>query len=80
MSAVLYYNREPKAFSGGTLRLSRFGGREWPRDGVEIEPKQNSLLVFPSWAIHEVTRVDCPSGAFEYYRFAINAWFCRSLG
>ena len=80
MSAVLYYHREPKAFSGGTLRLYRFGGGEWPQDGVEIEPKQNSLLVFPSWALHEVTRVACPSARFEDYRFAVNAWFCRSLG
>ena len=80
LSAVYYYYREPKAFSGGALRLFRFGGAEGPDDRIEVEPKQNSLLVFPSWARHEVMRVDCPSRAFEDYRFAVNAWFCRSLG
>jgi Rps23 Pro-64 3,4-dihydroxylase Tpa1-like proline 4-hydroxylase len=80
LSGVYYYHREPKAFSGGALRLYRFGGGEGPDDRVDVEPKQNSLLVFPSWAIHEVMRVECPSRAFEDYRFAVNAWFCRSLG
>jgi Rps23 Pro-64 3,4-dihydroxylase Tpa1-like proline 4-hydroxylase len=80
VSAVYYFHREPKAFSGGALRLYRFGGGDGPADHVEIEPEQNSLVVFPSWAEHEVMKVSCPSGAFEDYRFAVNVWLCRSLG
>ena len=77
VSAVLYYFREPKGFSGGALRLFRFGGDE--ADHVDIEPARNSLVVFPSWAPHEVRSVSCPSGRFEDRRFAVNIWFCRAL-
>lgn len=81
VSAVLYYHREPKGFSGGALRLYRFGTGAEPEDDdyVDVEPVQNSLLVFPSWALHEVRPVSCPSGRFEDHRFAINAWFCRDI-
>lgn len=80
LSAVYYFHCEPKAFSGGALRLHRFGGGDGPDDRVDIEPVQNSLVVFPSWAEHEVMRVACPGGAFANRRFAVNAWFCRTLG
>ena len=79
ISAVYYYHREPKAFAGGALRLHRFGGAGGADDHVDIEPAQNSLVVFPSWTQHEVMRVECPGGAFEDFRFAVNAWLCRSL-
>lgn len=85
ISAVYYYHREPKGFAGGALRLFRFGSGADGGDGVsddhvDVEPAQNSLVVFPSWAAHEVRPVSCPSGRFEDHRFAINAWFCRRLG
>jgi hypothetical protein len=80
VSAVYYFHREPKAFSGGTLRLYRFGaGEGGEADRVDVEPLQNSLLVFPSWATHEVRRVSVPSGRFEDRRFAVNTWFCTTL-
>jgi Rps23 Pro-64 3,4-dihydroxylase Tpa1-like proline 4-hydroxylase len=77
VSTVLYFHHEPKGFSGGALRLYRFGGGDGPDDHVDVEPVRNSLLVFPSWALHEVRPVSCPSGRFEDHRFAVNAWFCR---
>jgi hypothetical protein len=82
LSGVLYFHVEPKAFSGGQLHLYRVGGNPGeagPDDRVEIEPRQNSLAVFPSWALHEVRTVHCPSKAFHDYRFALNCWFCASL-
>ena len=79
LSGVYYFHREPKAFSGGALRLFRFGGGSAADDSVDLEPIQNSLLVFPSWAVQEVRRISCPSGAFEDSRFAVDAWLCRSL-
>jgi SM-20-related protein len=83
LSAVYYFYREPKAFSGGELRLYRFGadveGSVAGVDFVDLRPSQNSLAAFPSWAGHEVRRVSCPSGQFADYRFALNCWYCRTL-
>ena len=78
ISAVYYFHAEPKAFSGGALRLYRFGGGGGDEDGfVEIEPEQNTLLAFPSWAAHEVLPVSCPSRRFSNSRFAVNCWLHR---
>ncbi len=75
LSAVYYFHAAPRAFTGGALRLFAIGG-----DGnrfVDIEPTHNSLLVFPSWAPHEVMPVSVPSGRFADSRFAINCWIHR---
>jgi Rps23 Pro-64 3,4-dihydroxylase Tpa1-like proline 4-hydroxylase len=81
VSAVYYFHREPKRFSGGALRLFRFGASgDEPADHADVEPEQNSLVVFPSWAAHEVRPVTVPGGTFEDGRFAVNAWLCRRLG
>jgi Rps23 Pro-64 3,4-dihydroxylase Tpa1-like proline 4-hydroxylase len=75
LSGVYYFNAEPKAFTGGALRLYAIGGNA--ADFVDIEPVRNSLLVFPSWAPHEVMPVNCPSKRFLDSRFAINCWVRR---
>lgn len=78
LSAVYYLNRRPKGFSGGALRLYGFGaGPVEERPFVDIEPSDNSLVAFPSWAMHEVRPVECPTRAFADSRFAVNCWFCR---
>jgi Rps23 Pro-64 3,4-dihydroxylase Tpa1-like proline 4-hydroxylase len=74
LSAVYYFHSEPKAFSGGALRLYSF---EDPGTFVEVQPEQNTLLVFPSWASHEVRPVSCPSGRFSHSRFNVNCWVHR---
>jgi len=79
VSAVYYFYREPKSFSGGTLRLYRLGDHKAAGDYVEFEPLRNSLVVFPSWVRHEVRPVSCPDCSFEDYRFAVNAWLCKTL-
>lgn len=76
LSGVYYFNAEPKAFSGGALRLYAIGGKQ-DEDFIDIEPLRNSLLVFPSWAPHEVMPVSCPSKRFINSRFAINCWVHR---
>jgi SM-20-related protein len=76
LSGVYYFNAEPKAFSGGALRLYAIGGKP-DENFVDVEPEHNSLLVFPSWAPHEVMPVRCPSGRFIDSRFAINCWVRR---
>jgi hypothetical protein len=80
VSAVCYFHSEPKAFSGGTLRLYRFGAdprTAGPGDSIVFEPQQDSLVVFPSWAMHEVETVQCASERFGDFRFGLNCWFCR---
>jgi SM-20-related protein len=85
ISAVYYFHAEPRAFTGGELRLYRFGttvetlGKD-PANYVDIAPINNSLVAFPSWAQHEVRPVRCPSQQFRDYRFAINCWYCKILG
>ena len=82
ISAVYYFHNRPKGFSGGRLRLFRFGSDPAEHDegdSVAIEPIDNSLLVFPSWAQHGVEPVSCPSGEFADYRYAVNCWYCRPL-
>jgi Rps23 Pro-64 3,4-dihydroxylase Tpa1-like proline 4-hydroxylase len=78
LSGVYYFHADPKGFSGGALRLYSFVPSPDEKDSfVDIDPEHNSLVVFPSWAPHEVMPVICPSGRFIDSRFALNCWFCR---
>ncbi|MEJ0026244.1 MAG: 2OG-Fe(II) oxygenase [Rhizomicrobium sp.] len=74
LTAVYYFFRQPKKFDGGNLRLHAFGRGAGPRASADIEPICNQLVVFPSWAPHEVLPVSVASGQFEDSRFAINCW------
>lgn len=76
LSGVYYFHAKPKAFSGGALRLYAIGD---PAETtfVDIEPAHNTLLVFPSWAPHEVMPVSCPPKRFSDSRFAVNCWVLR---
>ena len=73
LSGVYYFNAEPKAFTGGALRLHAIGGKVG-ENFVDIAPLRNSLLVFLAWAPHEVLPVSCPSKRFIDSRFAVNCW------
>ncbi len=82
ISAVYYFHREPKRFSGGELRLLRWGASHLaplPSDYVDLIPANNSLAAFPSWALHEVRPVRTDGDDFADYRFALNCWFCARL-
>jgi SM-20-related protein len=74
VSAVYYFHRLPKSFSGGALRVYPLAGREKSNTFVEIEPVNDTLVFFPWWFPHEVLPVVCPSGQFEDSRFAVNCW------
>jgi Rps23 Pro-64 3,4-dihydroxylase Tpa1-like proline 4-hydroxylase len=80
LSAVYYFHAEPRGFTGGDLRLHRFGSEDAPGDYVDVEPADNRLVVFPSWVLHEVRPVSVPTGRFEDQRFAVNCWLCARLG
>jgi predicted 2-oxoglutarate/Fe(II)-dependent dioxygenase YbiX len=77
LSAIYYFHAEPKGFAGGALRLCALGGSE-DEDFTDVEPVHNRLLVFPSWAPHEVKPVTCPSKRFIDSRFAVNCWIYRT--
>lgn len=72
ISAVYYFHRLPKAFAGGALRLLPWEGETV----TDIEPVDNRLAAFLSWARHEVLPISSPSNRFEDSRFALNCWFC----
>ncbi|MDB5677564.1 2OG-Fe(II) oxygenase [Sphingomonas bacterium] len=76
VSMVYYFHVEPKAFTGGALRLFSLASKSVFAD---VEPAQNRLVAFPSWVPHEVRPTICPSGAFTDSRFSINCW-ARSKG
>lgn len=78
LSAVLYFHREPRAFSGGELRLHRLGASPETDPGMDIVPRHNLLACFPAWTPHEVRPVSCPSGLFGNSRFALNCWVYRA--
>ena len=78
LSGVYYVHREPKAFTGGALRLHALGA---PPRFVDIEPVHNALAVFPAWVPHEVLPVAVPSGDFMDARFAVSCWlYARKPG
>ncbi|HAN74928.1 MAG TPA: hydroxylase [Planktothrix sp. UBA8402] len=79
ISYVYYFNKQPKNFSGGNLRLY---ATEWnnsyvlnEREFIDIEPHNNSIVFFDSRCKHEILPVSCPSRRFEDGRFTLNGWF-----
>lgn len=73
LSLVYYFFRQPKAFSGGQLRVWGFSDGE-NRPHIDVSPADNILVAFPSFAIHEVLPISCPSKNFNDSRFAVNCW------
>ncbi|MEG4323490.1 MULTISPECIES: 2OG-Fe(II) oxygenase [unclassified Microcoleus] len=75
---VYYFNREPKAFSGGELQIydSKVENNFYVADETfrTVEPRNNSIVFFLSRYMHEVLPVSCPSKAFADSRFTINGW------
>ncbi|ABG52557.1 2OG-Fe(II) oxygenase [Trichodesmium erythraeum IMS101] len=78
---VYYFYQEPKAFSGGELRIydtELKGGGAINHDNYKtITPVNNSIVFFNSRCRHEVMPVICPSQAFENSRFTVNGWIRR---
>ena len=77
LSYVYYFHRQPRRFAGGDLLLYDTDP-ETHRATVDaftrIEPRHNSLVVFPSDAYHEITPVECETHDFLDGRFTVNGW------
>ncbi|MFB2836965.1 2OG-Fe(II) oxygenase [Floridanema evergladense] len=76
-----YFYREPKPFSGGQLIIydrKTLNSTWYPSESYHtIEPRNNSIVFFPSQCYHEVLPVTCVSKAFADSRFTINGWVRR---
>ena len=79
LSYVYYFHRQPRRFAGGDLLLYDTDP-ETHRATVDaftrIEPRHNSLVVFPSDAYYEITPVECETRDFLDGRFTVNGWVC----
>jgi Rps23 Pro-64 3,4-dihydroxylase Tpa1-like proline 4-hydroxylase len=78
LTYVYYFNRQPKAFSGGELRvyddILRNNKLARGETFSLIEPRHNRIVFFWARTMHEVMRVDVPSRAFADARFTVNGW------
>jgi SM-20-related protein len=81
LTYVYYFYREPKAFSGGELVIydSKIANNYYVQAETfkTVEPRNNSIVFFPSYYMHEVLPIHCPSKAFADSRFTINGWIRR---
>ena len=75
-----YLSRIPKRFTGGELCLtngSLFDGSIVDgSDSVEIEPKNDRIVLFSSRVVHKVKPTKSPT-RFEDGRFSVNVWVGR---
>ncbi|HSS69964.1 MAG TPA: 2OG-Fe(II) oxygenase [Casimicrobiaceae bacterium] len=81
LTYVYYFNREPKGFTGGELRIyddAIRNGKLSATDSFQvIEPRHNSMVFFQAAVMHEVMPVTVPSKAFRDARFTVNGWVDR---
>jgi SM-20-related protein len=83
LSCVYYFAMTPRRFRGGELRLYSFPkGRavdlRSSTSFVDIEPRTDTLVIFPSWIRHQVMPVRVPSRAWSESRFTVNCWMHRA--
>lgn len=57
LTILTYFFKEPKQFSGGNLLLNDYN--------LEIEIKNNMVVIFPSALLHEVTEVKMENSNFD---------------
>ena len=77
ISTVFYFAFAQATFSGGELAIYPFAKGS---PAVAVEPRNNRLVAFPSFVLHEVRRVSIPGNALRDARFSINGWLHRSRG
>jgi hypothetical protein len=65
---VYFLHSEPRSFSGGELTI---------RSSIVVQPRGDTLALFPSCSVHEVLPVRVPSGAFADSRFTVTGWIHR---
>jgi len=78
LTYVYYFNRAPKGFAGGELRVYddvlRNGKLARAESFQTIDPVHNRIVLFWAKTMHEVMPVRVPSRAFADARFTVNGW------
>jgi hypothetical protein len=81
VSFIYHFYAEPRRFKGGALRLYtgklENGVYEEGRVAVDIDPRNNTMLCFPSVSIHEVLPIKSSFRKFIGSRFAVIGWVRR---
>jgi len=82
LTYVYYFNRDPKAFTGGELRIyddELRNGKFVATESFQIvEPRNNSIVFFNAALMHEIMPVVVPSKQFSDARFTVNGWVERA--
>lgn len=82
LTYVYYFNREPKGFTGGELRVYNDELRNGKFSSTDtfqlVEPRNNSIVFFNAAIMHEVRPVQVASKAFADSRFTVNGWIHRT--
>ena len=71
INCLYYLHRWPKPFSGGDLLLH---DGEVANTHTRIEPLDNSIVLFPSRCVHEVTLMEGDPDDFGAGRFSVNSY------
>lgn len=71
ITACYYFHSQPRKFQGGALRLHGFAPVPGTGGFIDIEPEHDTLVVFPSFARHEVMPISCPGIEFPDWRFML---------
>jgi Rps23 Pro-64 3,4-dihydroxylase Tpa1-like proline 4-hydroxylase len=78
LTYVYYFNREPKGFEGGELRIYHDILRNNKLARADtfdvVEPVHNRIVLFWARTMHEVMPVRVPSKMFADARFTVNGW------
>ena len=77
INCLYYLHRQPRPFTGGDLLLH---DGEVANTFTRIEPRDNSIVLFPSRCVHQVTLVECDPGDFGAGRFTVNSYVWGRLG
>jgi SM-20-related protein len=82
LTYVYYFSMRPDAFTGGELKVYDNVLRDGfyhPADTfTTVEPRDNSVVFFPSVLFHEVMPVHTSGDALTDHRFTVNGWFHSS--
>jgi len=82
LTYVYYFNRDPKGFTGGELRIyddALLNGKFVATASFQIvEPRNNSIVFFNAALMHEIMPVVVPSKQFSDARFTVNGWVERA--
>ncbi len=77
ITVVYYFNKVPKLYSGGELRLEPIPFLGVGLNSIEIEPINNRMAAFPSFTPHEVLPVRLQNDVFSSYRFNLVCLICK---